>query len=175
MMHETGYGVLTDAQWDELAPLIEACHPHHKTACVALRRTIEAILWRHSNGAKWRSIPPFIFHIPPQRMPRNSQHSTDLSNRCALIRIQFSGELYLLRRQRRRPSSTLASRPGRLKPCIRPHSDDIPLEFRQCPEDVEDEFSAGGGGVDLLRDAFKANLPVVKLSDTSDMNILKSR
>jgi transposase len=49
--------VLTDAQWDQLAPLIEACRPHGKTKPHNLRRTIEAIIWRHENGAKWRSIP----------------------------------------------------------------------------------------------------------------------
>lgn len=52
--------VLTDAQWDQLAPLIEACRPHGKTEPQDLRRTIEAIIWRHQNGAKWRSIPPAL-------------------------------------------------------------------------------------------------------------------
>jgi len=52
--------VLTDAQWDHLAPLIEACRPHGKTEPQDLRRTIEAIIWRHENGAKWRSIPPAL-------------------------------------------------------------------------------------------------------------------
>jgi transposase len=37
--------------------LIEACRPHGKTEPQDLRRTIEAIIWRHENGAKWRSIP----------------------------------------------------------------------------------------------------------------------
>ena len=60
MTNEAGYGVLTDAQWEKLTPLIEACRPHHKTECVDLRRTIEAIIWRHTNGAKWRSIPPHL-------------------------------------------------------------------------------------------------------------------
>ena len=49
--------VLTDAQWSELAPLIEACRPPCKTEHIDLRRTIEAIIWRHDNGAKWRQIP----------------------------------------------------------------------------------------------------------------------
>ena len=57
MTDETGYGVLTDAQWAELAPLIAQCRPPHKTEHKNLRRTIEAIIWRHENGAKWRSIP----------------------------------------------------------------------------------------------------------------------
>src|SRR3954447_20146507 len=60
MTDETGYGVLTDAQWADLAPLIEQCRPAHKAEHVNLRRTIEAIVWRHDNGAKWRSIPPHL-------------------------------------------------------------------------------------------------------------------
>src|SRR3982750_3366483 len=49
--------VLTDAQWEVLAPLVEARPPPHKTDHHDLRRTIEAIIWRHDNGAKWRRIP----------------------------------------------------------------------------------------------------------------------
>ena len=49
--------VLTDAPWEVLAPLIEACRPPYKTDHHDLRRTIEAIIWRHDNGAKWRQIP----------------------------------------------------------------------------------------------------------------------
>ena len=49
--------MLTDGRWAVLEPLIEACRPKGKTPPQDLRRTIEAILWRHRNGAKWRSIP----------------------------------------------------------------------------------------------------------------------
>lgn len=49
--------MLTDGQWSVLEPLIDACRPKGKTPPQDLRRTIEAILWRHRNGAKWRSIP----------------------------------------------------------------------------------------------------------------------
>src|SRR3712207_3343566 len=49
--------VLTDAQSAVLAPLVEACRPRGKTQPHHLRRTIEAIVWRHQNGAKWRSTP----------------------------------------------------------------------------------------------------------------------
>ena len=50
--------VLTELQWEQFAPLIEACRPRGKTQPQDLRRTLEAIIWRHENGAKWRSIPP---------------------------------------------------------------------------------------------------------------------
>lgn len=49
--------VLTETQWAALAPLVEACRPKGKTPPSNLRRTIEAIIWRCRNGAKWRSIP----------------------------------------------------------------------------------------------------------------------
>ena len=49
--------VLTDAQWAVLEPLIEVCRPKAKTPPQNLRRTLEAIFWRHQNGAKWRAIP----------------------------------------------------------------------------------------------------------------------
>src|SRR4051794_40169335 len=76
MTDETGYGVLTDAQWAELAPLIEQCRPAHRTQHVKLRRTIEAIVWRHDNGAKWRSIPPHLgpWWMAAQTFNRWSRH-----------------------------------------------------------------------------------------------------
>jgi len=49
--------VLTDTQWATLEPLVEAYRPKGKTPPSHLRRTIEAIIWRHQNGAKWRAIP----------------------------------------------------------------------------------------------------------------------
>src|SRR5215212_3153736 len=49
--------MFTDAQWAELAPLVERCRPQAKVPPSNLRRTMSAILWRHANGAKWRSIP----------------------------------------------------------------------------------------------------------------------
>jgi transposase len=52
-----GGAMLSDAQWALLEPLIEICRPRGKTPPQDLRRTVAAILWRHQNGAKWRSVP----------------------------------------------------------------------------------------------------------------------
>jgi transposase len=49
--------MLSDAQWAELEPLVEACRPRAKVPPSDLRRTVGAIIWRCTNGAKWRSIP----------------------------------------------------------------------------------------------------------------------
>jgi transposase len=48
---------VTDEQWAVLARLVEACRPRGKTPPRDLRRTLEAIFWRHRNGATWRAIP----------------------------------------------------------------------------------------------------------------------
>jgi transposase len=49
--------VLSDAQWAVLSPLIEECRPKGKMPLRHLRRTIEAIVWRYQNNAKWRAVP----------------------------------------------------------------------------------------------------------------------
>jgi transposase len=49
--------VLTDEQWAALEPMVEACRPHAKVPPFDMRRTMEAILWRCQNGAKWRAVP----------------------------------------------------------------------------------------------------------------------
>jgi transposase len=49
--------VLTDEQWNALEPLLNEARPWAARPIREFRRTIEAIVWRHANGAKWRSIP----------------------------------------------------------------------------------------------------------------------
>jgi transposase len=49
--------MLTDTQWAMLEPLVEQCRPKGKTPPQDLRRTFEALLWQHENGAKWRAVP----------------------------------------------------------------------------------------------------------------------
>ena len=49
-----------DDVWALWAPLIEAVRPKGKTAPQDLRRTLSAIVWRHTNGTKWRSVPPHL-------------------------------------------------------------------------------------------------------------------
>ena len=57
MTGNPGIHVLTDAQWAALESLIGEVRPLCKVPHEDLRQTIEAILWRHQNGAKRRSIP----------------------------------------------------------------------------------------------------------------------
>ena len=49
--------VLMAGQGAMLEPLVEVCRPHAKVPPSDLRRTVEAIMWRCMNGAKWRAIP----------------------------------------------------------------------------------------------------------------------
>jgi transposase len=49
--------VIGDELWAVLEPLLNEARPRAARPIQDLRRTIEAIVWRHGNGAKWRSIP----------------------------------------------------------------------------------------------------------------------
>ena len=46
-----------DEVWAFWSPLIEAVRPRCKTPPQDLRRTLSAVVWKHENGAKWRSVP----------------------------------------------------------------------------------------------------------------------
>ena len=50
----------TDDVWAVWEPLVEAARPKGKTKPLDLRRTLEAVVWRLNNGAKWRSVPPAL-------------------------------------------------------------------------------------------------------------------
>jgi transposase len=52
-----GMRVLADRQWDVLESLLNEVRPWAARPIRAFRRTIEAIVWRQQDGAKWRSIP----------------------------------------------------------------------------------------------------------------------
>jgi transposase len=60
MTEQSRLVVLNDEQWAVLGPLIDECRPRGKTEPIALRETVEAIVWRHQNGAKWRSVPSYL-------------------------------------------------------------------------------------------------------------------
>jgi transposase len=49
--------VLTDAQWAKFEAAITAANIRGARPRVENRRTVEAIIWRLDNGAKWRLIP----------------------------------------------------------------------------------------------------------------------
>ena len=49
--------VLADRQWDVLEPSLNEVRPWAARPIREFRRTIEAMVWRQQNGAKWRAIP----------------------------------------------------------------------------------------------------------------------
>lgn len=56
-MSTSGFGVIDDATWAKLEPLVRKARPPSKREFDNLRRTVEAIAWRCRNGAPWRAIP----------------------------------------------------------------------------------------------------------------------
>jgi hypothetical protein len=58
--------------------------------------------------------------------------------------------------------------PGGDEACSGALLDNVALKFGEGPEDVEDELSAGGGGVDCLGDRFEADPLGVECSDRLD-------
>ncbi len=49
--------MLAHAHWTALEALVAVCRLHAKVPPSALRRAVDAVIWRSTNGAKWCSIP----------------------------------------------------------------------------------------------------------------------
>jgi hypothetical protein len=54
---------------------------------------------------------------------------------------------------------------GRTEPRVCTFHDYIPLELGQGAEDMEDEFPAACGGINLLGEAFKATIPAIQFGN----------
>lgn len=49
--------MLDDAQWTRLKAALDAARSGTGRPFPDERRTVEAVIWRQQNGAKWRSLP----------------------------------------------------------------------------------------------------------------------
>ena len=49
--------VLSDAQWDTLKDALDHARSGRGRPIQNMRQSVEAIIWRHDNGAKWRAVP----------------------------------------------------------------------------------------------------------------------
>lgn len=67
--------ILSDDEWARLKAALEAVRSGTGRPFPDERRTVEAVIWRQRNGAKWRSLPPELgpwwkaaqLHIPWSR------------------------------------------------------------------------------------------------------------
>lgn len=57
VLTDAQWGKFEDAQWGKFEAAIAAANIRRARPCTADPRTIEAMIWRLANGAKWRSIP----------------------------------------------------------------------------------------------------------------------
>jgi hypothetical protein len=94
----------------------------------------------------------------------------DLHNRNRLIVIHLLGELQPLfvTEGRLRPAALFPPGSGGCEPSVGSLPDDIPFKFCERPENMEDQFSTAGGGVDVFGQAFKADVPIMELSESFD-------
>src|SRR5688500_10139439 len=111
-----------------------------------------------------------VFQIPVKRRARHPQRLAHLVNGNGFLFIELSGQLQLslITQGRFRSSSFAAPGSGSSEACICPLLDDVPLKLSKSPKDMENEFPAAGGGIDLLGQALKADLMTMQLGDPLD-------
>ena len=112
--------VLTDAQWAKFAAGIAAAEIRGARPRKEDRRTIEAIIWRLDNGAKWRSIPAEF---------GNWHHAYLRFRRWTLAGVWDKIMAYVVAQGE--PSPELSARPARRRPIslLDPHH--VPLAAQE--------------------------------------------
>lgn len=85
--------VLTDTQWSKFEAAIAAADIRGARPRTEDRRTIEAIIWRLDNGAKWRSIPSELgnWHHAYLRFRRWAVRAADWARRLSGSAILLDG------------------------------------------------------------------------------------
>ncbi len=105
--------------------------------------------------------------MPVERCPGYTKRLTDFFHRC-IRSVELSGNLDLLCTQFVPSPASSPSCSGSLESCLCSLPDNLPLELSQAGEDIEDQLSTGGCGVDTLGEALKANAPFLKISHGSN-------
>lgn len=63
--------VLTDEEWAALKAALDAVRSRRRRPMKDERQTVEAVVWRLRNGAKWRAVPP---ELGPWHRAANLHH-----------------------------------------------------------------------------------------------------
>src|SRR4051812_34813620 len=99
-------------------------------------------------------VTTYLSDIAVVRRPGNSQRLTDLADSVAVILGKAAQLFDLLRRQPLRqplgPAKQPATSPRSRQACVSALADEVSLELGEGAEDVEDELTATGRGIDLL-------------------------
>jgi len=116
----------------------------------------------------WRRWPGGLAQRPVDRGSAHPQHRADLLDR-QLPRVVHPADLPdLLGGQLRRPAPDPPPCPPRGQPGHRPVPDDLPLELRQRPEQMEHQPPPSGRGGDALPQRPKPHLTLVQSSHHLD-------
>ena len=118
----------------------------------------------HSGGRRERLLErrgrisgPGFGQVIIERGFRYSHHPADLGNRVLFRIVKLDSELAFGRIERFWPPALPAPGTRGGKPRLGPFTAQVPLEFRESPEHVEDKLSATRTGVNVLSQAHQAN------------------
>jgi hypothetical protein len=85
-----------------------------------------------------------------------------------VLLVEITGNTQLLRGESMGSPASLASRSGCAEPGLCPLPNEVSLKLRKRAKDMKDQLSPAGCGTNVLREAFKANAPFLKVSHGSN-------
>jgi hypothetical protein len=102
------------------------------------------------------------------RCPAHAEGLGDLHHGEITLLVELSGPGDLRRRHHGGPAAVAAPSPGSCQPSQGALADEVSFELGQRSEEVEDQASAGAGGVDPLVEAAEADAPLLEGGDDVD-------
>jgi hypothetical protein len=117
------------------------------------------------NRVAARSIAPSVGEVPVQRGPSDTQYRADLLHRVLALSFKSPGHLRPVLVERSWSAAVAAAGASRLQPRHGPLADDLPLEFGQRPENVQNQPAPGRGRIQALLQAPEAHAPALELPD----------
>jgi hypothetical protein len=103
-----------------------------------------------------------------ERGAANADRLGDLLHGVLAASQQLAGDPQLVVGDDRTPPPVAAAGASRLQASLRALADELTLELRDGAEDVEHQPAGGGRGIDPLREAAEAELPLLELADQID-------
>ncbi len=109
-----------------------------------------------------------MIEVAIQRGAADADRVGDLLHRVLSTVEHLAGDAQLGLGDGRGAATEATASARRLQPRLRALTDQLALELRDRPEDVEREAPRRAGRVDPLREAAKAELPFLELADQLD-------
>ena len=126
---------------------------------------ITGLIYRVIRYFFWSTSLFLLLYVAVQSCSRDIERLADIRNRIVCILVERLRHRLFLLVEGFGSSPLFPSRSGCLQSCLGTFPDDIPLKLCEGTKDMKDQLSSGGGGINVLGNAFEPYLSLMESSN----------